>query len=154
MIPTRLIPVCLLLAAVLACAAAAHAALGGGADSVVSDRKALQAVSRATASYAGYTVHEVAADATTVREYLSASGVVFGVAWNGNAYPDLSELLGSYGDEYAAARQKAVRKPGHRRQRLVTDNMVVETWGHMRNLRGRAYLPGLLPTGVTVDAIK
>jgi len=141
-------------AIVLASGQSAKAALGGSADTITSDRKALQSVSRPSASYSGYTVQEVVADATTVREYLSPSGIVFGIAWNGNAYPDLSQLLGSYGAEYAAAQQKAARKPGHRRQRLVTDNIIVETWGHMRNLRGRAYVPGLLPTGVTADAIR
>ena len=152
--PALIITGCLLLAVVLTSRQSALAALGGGADTLTSDRKALQAVSRAPASYAGYTVQEVVSDATTVREYLAPSGIVFGIAWNGNAYPDLAQLLGSYGNEYAAAQQKAERKFGHRRQRLVTANIVVETWGHMRNLRGRAYVPGLVPTGVTVDAIR
>ena len=151
---TRIISGYLLLAVVLACAQSAQAALGGSADTITSDRKALQAVSRATASYPGYTVQEVVSAATTVREYVSPSDIVFGVAWNGNTYPDLTQLLGSYGDEYSAAQQKAERRRGHRRQRLVTDNIVVETWGHMRNLRGRAYVPGLVPTGVNLDAIQ
>ena len=151
---TRVIAGCLLFATVLAMGQSAQAALGGGADTITSDRKVLQAVSRTTTSYSGYTVQEVVSTATAVREYVSPSGIVFGIAWNGNAYPDLTQLLGFFADEYSAAQQKAEHRFGHRRQRLVTDNIVVETWGHMRNLRGRAYVPGLVPLGVTIDAIQ
>jgi len=132
----------------------ALAALGGSADTVTADRKALQAVHRATTPRGGYTVEEVVSDATTVREYVSPSGVVFGIAWNGYVHPDLMLLLGSYWGEYSAARQKAARIPGRTRQRLATENIVVEKWGHMRNLQGRAYAPVLVPAGVSVDEIK
>jgi hypothetical protein len=132
----------------------AHAALGGGADTIAADRTALKAVHRSTTAHSGYTVEEVVSDATTVREYVSPSGVVFGIAWNGYAHPDLAQLLGSYSSEYSAAQRKAVRKFGRKRLQLKTDSMVVEKWGHMRNLQGRAYVPGLVPAGVGIDEIK
>ena len=34
------------------------------------------------------------------------------------------------------------------------DRVVVEKWGHMRNLQGRAYAPALLPPGVSSDEIR
>lgn len=145
---------CMVCVAGLASGQAAHAALGGGPDTIAADRTALKAVHRATTSHGGYTVEEVTSDAATVREYVSPAGVVFGVAWNGYATPDLTQLLGTYWSEYSAARQKAARTFGARRQQLTTGSIVVERWGHMRNLRGRAYVPGLIPTGVTVDEIK
>jgi len=151
---TPIISGCLFLAAVFAVCPTGWAALGSGADSIISDRKALHALPRATTSHAGYSVQEVQSDATAVREYLTPSGVVFGIAWNGHAYPDLAQLLGTYGAEYASARQKAERSFGRRRLRLATGNLVVEKWGHMRNLRGRAYVPSLVPAGVAIDAIK
>ena len=44
-----------------------------------------------------YTVHEMrASTGTTVREYVSASGKVFGVAWEGPTLPDLRQVLGVY----------------------------------------------------------
>ena len=132
----------------------AHAALGENADTIPADRKALQAVHRATTSHKDYTVEEIVSDATTVREYVSPSGVVFGIAWNGYVHPDLAQLLGSYRGEYSAAQQKAAGSSGRTRQQLVTDNIVVEMWGHMRNLQGRAYVPSLVPAGVNVDEIK
>ena len=145
---------CLVIVAAFASSNWVHAALGGSADTITSDRKALNAVHRATTPLTGYTVVEVVSDATTVREYISPSGVVFGIAWNGYVRPDLMQLLGSYWGEYSAARQKAARGVGHTRQQLATDNIVVENWGHMRNLQGRAYVPRLVPAGVCIDEIK
>jgi len=132
-----------------------RATLGESADSVASDRKALSAVQRATTSHNGYTVHEFASEATTIREYVSPSGIIFGIAWNGLTYPDLTSLLGSYAGEYHDALQQTPRKPGLRRHSAVrTDRVVVEKWGHVRNLQGRAYAPALVPPGVSIDEIK
>jgi hypothetical protein len=141
--------------AVLAAAQQAQAALGESVDSVASDRKALSAMQRATTTYNGYTVHEFASDATTVREYVSPSGIVFGIAWNGLTYPDLTPLLGSYASEYQNALQQTPRMPGVRRRSVVqADRVVVEKWGHMLDLRGRAYAPALIPPGVSIDEIR
>jgi hypothetical protein len=144
-----------LVIAVLAAAQQAQAALGESFDSVASDRKALSAVQRATTTYTGYTVHEFASDATTVREYVSPSGIVFGIAWNGLTYPDLAPLLGPYASQYQNASQQTPRLLGLRRRSLVrTDQVVIERWGHMRDLQGRAYAPALIPPGVSIDEIK
>lgn len=140
--------------AILAFAPWARATLGGRADTIGADRKALSAVHRASTSRNGYTVEEIVFDSTAVREYVSPDGIVFGIAWRGYVHPDLTQLLGSYSAEYKAARQKAPRIYGRRRQRVATDNVVVEKWGHMRDLRGRAYAPALVPSGVSIDAIK
>jgi hypothetical protein len=132
----------------------AYATLGERADSVAKDRKALSAVQRSTTTGANYTVQEVASDTTTVREYLNADGVVFAVAWNGRAHPDLETLLGSYAGEFKKALNKHKRKHGERQLKLTSDQMVVETGGHMGNLRGRAYLPAMIPSGVSKYEIK
>ena len=132
----------------------ARATLGESVDSVESDRKALSGARRAATARDGYTVHEVVSDANTVREYVSSSGVVFGIAWNGLSHPDLTPLLGSYVDEYKQAAKQTPRKPGHRSLQVKANRVVVEKWGHMRNLQGRAYVPALIPPGVSVDEIK
>ncbi|HBG07261.1 MAG TPA: hypothetical protein DDY22_17330 [Geobacter sp.] len=142
-----------LLTFALAGSGPAHATLGEGSDSIAKDRKALSAVKRATTSHAKYSVQEVASDATVVREFLTPSGVVFAIAWKGLVPPDLTVLLGSYFDEYKEAKRQLPRKHGQRRSRVKGDRVVVETWGHMRNLQGRAYDPALVPTGVRIDEI-
>jgi hypothetical protein len=144
----------LLLPGALAAAAPAWASLGGTADSVEADRRALSAVRRATVERAGYTVHEFEVGATRVREYLSPAGVVFGVAWGGLTHPDLDTLLGSHAAAWREADREAPRLPGRRHRTVATRNLVVEKWGHMRNLRGRAYDPALLPPGVSADEIR
>jgi hypothetical protein len=147
--------ICLgLLAAGLSPARHAHATLGEHADSAESDRKVLSAVRRTTTTHPGYTVQEFKSDANVVREYVSPSGVVFGIAWNGVSHPDLAPLLGSYADEYRQALRQTPRKPGRRSLQVKGDRVVVEKWGHMRNLQGRAYDPALIPSGVSVDEIK
>mgnify|MGYP006267443555 CR=1 FL=1 len=139
-----------------ACMAAgqAQAVLGESAASVDSDRKALSAVKRSTEIRNTYTIQEFSSDSVIVREYVSSSGIVFGIAWNGLTHPDLTQLLGSYVSEYRDALQKIPRKSGTRRLKVKTERIVVEKWGHMRNLRGRAYAPALVPSEVSVHEIR
>jgi hypothetical protein len=143
-----------LLAATLGTVQSVHATLGESADSVMADRKALSAVQAATTTHNAYTVQEISSDSVAVREYIAPSGVVFGIAWNGMIHPDLTLLLGSYTGEYQQSLRQTPRKPGRRFSQIKTDRIVVEQWGHMRNLHGRAYVPSLIPPGATIDEIK
>ena len=146
--------VIVVLVALFATARRGQAALGESVDSVESDRKAFSAVRGAITAHNEYTVHQVDSDSTVVREYVSASGLVFAVTWNGLVHPDLTQLLGSYAGEYARGLEQTPRELGSRRLRVKTENVVVEEWGHMRNLQGRAYVPALIPSGVNVNEIK
>ena len=132
----------------------ALAALGGSVDSVESDRTAFAAVTHGETPGAAFTVHEFAYNGTTVREYVSPQGMVFAIAWNGNRSPDLTTLLGSYANEYENARQNTPHQPGVRHSSITSDNVVVQRWGQLHNLQGRAYAPALIPAGVTVNEIK
>jgi Protein of unknown function (DUF2844) len=131
-----------------------QAALGESSASISSDRKALVSVRHSTTAHNGYTVQEIDTGTTVVREYISPSGVVFGIAWNGLTHPDLTPLLGSYNSEYQNARSQTSRQPGRRHVQVKTDRVVVQKWGHMRNLQGRTYAPALIPQGVSVNEIK
>jgi hypothetical protein len=131
-----------------------HAALGESAYSVEMDREALSAVPSANEARNGYTVQELDTDSTMIREYISPSGVVFAIVWNGLVHPDLTQLLGSYADEYETALQQTSLEPDRSRLRVQTNRVIVEKWGHMRNLQGRAYAPALIPPGVSIDEIK
>lgn len=139
---------------VFATAVQVQATLGESVDSVASDQKALSATHRTAKTSKTYTIHEMRTETLTVREYVSPSGVVFGIAWNGLTHPDLTPLLGSHHNEYQKAIGHANRQPGHRHVTVKTEGVVVEKWGHMRNLQGRAYAPALIPQGVSVDEIK
>jgi len=131
-----------------------RATLGKSASSVESDRKALAAVKRPTTSHDSYGVHEMYSGANTVREYVSQSGIVFGISWNGLFFPDIDQLLGSYSNEYHKALQRTPRQKGSRHLHVEASGVIVEKWGHMRDLHGRAYAPALIPSGVSVDEIR
>jgi Protein of unknown function (DUF2844) len=129
------------------------ATLGADVSSVQSDRAHMKAtvnVSRA----ANFSVHEMkAAGGTAVREFVSPSGQVFGVAWSGPFQPDLKQVLGSYYDQFVAAAKN--RRASHNAPISIQQpGLVVEMSGHMRYYVGRAYVPGMLPQGVQTTQIK
>ena len=96
---------------------AAQAALGGDTVSVLADQGQMQG-SKETTKVNSYTVHVIqAANGTVVNEYESAEGNVFAVAWHGPFLPDMRQILGSYYDQYAQARQA---QNGMRRGRPVS----------------------------------
>ncbi len=138
----------------LARAARVDAALGETAESVEADQKALSALRHSESVRSGYTVHIIDSGSTIVREYISPSGIVFAIAWNGLTHPDLTQLLGSYLGEYQEALRRTALKRGQRRLQVKTSSVIVEKWGHMRNLQGRAYIPELIPSGVNIDKIE
>jgi hypothetical protein len=135
-------------------APSALATLGEPLGSIALDRQALSAAERGSTARTGYTVHELATQGTTVREYVSADGVVFAVAWSGLAHPSLEPLLGAYAADYQAASGQTARVRGRRAQRVAGARVVVEQWGHMRDLHGRAYAPALVPGGVSLDDLR
>jgi hypothetical protein len=147
--------ICLMLPAVVLIAAQqVRATLGEPVASIQSDRKELSAVQRGTKVQNGFTVQEMKSGSTTVREYISPSGIVFAVAWNGLIRPDLTQLLGAYSNEYHEAWRRIPHNRGRSRLDVKTNRVVVQQWGHMRNLQGRAYVPSLVPPGVSVDEIR
>lgn len=138
----------------IAAAQPAAAVLGGPAASVASDKESLHGSRITKSAGKGYEIQEIQSDATYVREYLSPEGIVFAIAWNGLVHPDLTHLLGSYRAEYEQALQATPRTPGRRSLKVQADRVIVEKWGHMRNLQGRAYAPDLMPAGVTIHEIR
>ena len=133
----------------------AWAALGGNAASVQADQLHMQGSLRTTAA-ASYTVQEIqAANGSAVREYVSANGTVFAVAWQGAWPPDMRQLLGSYFDQYAqAAKAQKAARMGRRPLMIELPGLVVQAGGHPRSFMGRAYVPGMLPSGIRAEEIR
>jgi hypothetical protein len=138
----------------------ALATLGETSDSIETDRKAFALSRHTQVTHESYTVHEISDDGMTLREYVSTGGLVFGLAWKGVTHPDLSPLLGSYNADYKAASMRsqtprARSATGHKvSSQIKGSSVVVEKSGHMRALQGKAYVPALLPEGVTADEIQ
>jgi hypothetical protein len=136
--------------------ATASATLGRDASSVDTDRVRMQGALLRIVRSDAFTVHEVrSASGTTVREYVSSSGTVFGVAWEGPWLPDLRQVLGPYFDDYQRALPGT---PGKRRARgslsVNLPDLIVQITGHQRAFTGRAFVPRLMPLRVQAEAIR
>jgi hypothetical protein len=148
--------VCLITAA----AAPVLAGLGGDPSSIDSDAVAMRgtmsqapAVAESAEAASSYSVRSfVSGDGVTVREYAAPSGPVFGVAWQGRRPPDLSVLLGSYYSEYTSATSPRRHMNLHHAV-IKGPNAVIVMGGHMGHIVGRAYVPGLAPSGVDAKAV-
>ncbi|MGA9544532.1 MAG: DUF2844 domain-containing protein [Candidatus Sulfotelmatobacter sp.] len=133
----------------------AFGALGASLESVQSDQIELQA--KVTISIVGtYTICEMSAPSgTVVREYVSQTGKVFGVTWQGPFIPDMRQLLGRYFDQYSqAAKDQRKHHVGRVPLDIHEPGLIVQTAGHMLAHSGRAYDPGLLPVGVSDHDIR
>jgi hypothetical protein len=133
----------------------AWAALGGDFASVEADQVHIAGSLRTTVA-ASYSVHEIQSPAgTVVREYVSSAGKVFAVSWQAPWPPDMHQLLGSYFDEYARAAQvHSTAGMGRRPLAINQAGLVIEQGGHPRSFTGRAYIPDLLPSGLSAEAIR
>jgi hypothetical protein len=130
----------------------AWAVLGEYEASVASDQQDLRGEVRAIVRE-GYKVHQItSANRTVVKEYVSPAGLVFGISWQGPTMPNLQQLLGSHFAQFQQAAQSRVRRRGPLVVR--TDQLVVESGGHMRSFHGRAYVPSLLPKNISAEVVR
>ena len=130
----------------------ANAVLGGSADSVAADQARMKA-SRTISANPRYQIHELqAGEGNLVREYVSPEGKVFGVAWKSHFLPQLPQLLGSYADRLTAA---ARTRTNHRAPLQINQpDFVYSAFGHQGFYAGHAYIPAMLPAGVSAEEIK
>jgi hypothetical protein len=145
----------LLPAAALGCLLSSRialATLGGDVSSVESDRIHMKAAAVTSTASALYTVHEMQTpDGTTIREFANASGTVFAVTWKGPFPPDLRQTLGSYFQKYQTAPR--AKRSGHSHDSVEQPDLVVHSGGHLRAFVGSAYVPQLVPAGVSIDQL-
>lgn len=131
------------------------ASLGGDMVSVLADQGQMEGT-RKTTTASAYTLHEIhATSGTVVREYQSAEGTVFGLAWSGRVAPDLRQILGSYYGQYEQAlkARSGVRR-GRRPILIDLPELKVQIGGHPGSFAGRAYLPTKLPEGMRAEDIQ
>ena len=130
----------------------AEAALGDKVESVARDREALRG-SLVTRQMSSYEVHEITADTgTTVREYVAPAGGVFAVTWSGAQPPDLKLLLGEYFSSYVAGAR--AHRGSHHVLSLNTPDLTLTVVRYQRTATGQAYVPALMPAGVSREELR
>ncbi len=144
---------CAIALALAAIPATALATLGQDETSAASDRVQLRA-KHAVRPAAGYAIDELQLPSgTTVREFISPEGKVFAVAWQGPVLPDLRQILGDATFQRYTNRELSPRIS--RSHRVVQQpDLVIHSSGRVRAFRGMAYVPALLPAGVTESDIR
>ena len=132
------------------------ASLGGTLSTIESDRAHMKSALVRIARSDGYTVHEtLSPTGTTVREYVGADGIVFGISWEGQFPPDFRQLLGNYFGQYRNAVQTTTRaRKARGRMAINQAGFVVRTAAHTRWFSGVAYAPNLLPAGVSPSVVR
>lgn len=140
--------------ACLMAATLAHAGLGDAQSAVETDRVRMRA-QHAVARAPRYAVHELStADGSRLRQYVGGNGRVFAVSWHTLYKPDLNSLLGSSFPAYNRAAHAAARQGGVQRQfRQTSDDLVMQSSGHLNVYSGFAYRPSLLPSGVSPQSL-
>lgn len=133
----------------------AFASLGGDLSSVNDDQAHMKASLKTTAGQA-YTLHEIkTSTGTVVHEFAAADGKVFAVAWRGPSMPPMQQILGTYITEFSAGVQARHATQIRRGPLNIQEpGLVVHSGGHPRGYFGKAYIPGMLPQGVTPDQIR
>jgi hypothetical protein len=133
----------------------ALASLGGDVTTVEADLAKMQGSLRTTSNNS-YTLHEIqASNGVTVKEYVSTSGKVFAVTWQGPIHPDLRQLLGTYFDAFTQAEQaQRAQRRGRGPVQIQEPGLVVQVAGHMRAFSGKAYVPQMLPAGIRAEDIQ
>jgi hypothetical protein len=138
-------------------APSANAVLGGDAASIPAGQARLGGERRQVLSiHPQVSMHEVVmADGSSIREYVSPSGIVFAVAWSTRYKPNLESLLGQHLATYTAAASDAMKTPGIKRNVLLRrDDLVVHSAAHLNSFVGKAYLQSLVPQGVSVNELR
>jgi len=106
-------------------------------------------------NFQAYKVHQLTTtNGTVVREYVSPKGQVFGIAWQAPFMPDMHQLLGNYVTtlQSATTAQTQIRQ---RRSLIVkTNDFVFVSFGRLRFFEGRAYVPSMIPSNVSLEVVK
>jgi Protein of unknown function (DUF2844) len=127
-------------------------ALGGDLSSVQTDTVQMKGTLRVLNAQA-YTVHEIrTASGTSVREFANAAGKIFCVTWDGPFLPDMQQILGDYFEQAVQAAKS--NRANHKTLVINEPGLVVQSGGHTRSFVGRAYLPDMVPAGVSLESMR
>lgn len=130
----------------------AFAVLGEPENSVSSDRERSQGSHSVRTLPGGIRMHKITTTTGTYREFSGSDGTIFAITWRGAKPAHLSELLGSYQQEFIQAIRtfRMGKSPNHRKGRMLntqTDHLIITSTGHPRDLSGMVEILGKTPPG-------
>jgi hypothetical protein len=130
----------------------AYATLGGNVASILDNEQHLGAVRQVRPLAKGERHDLVLPSGTVVHEYVAPGGAVYALTWRGPRMPDMRELFGAYFAELA--RRDIRTSSGHHRLTIVGPDFMVRSSGHPRSFEGRAWVPSLVPSGISPGALE
>lgn len=129
----------------------ANATLGEPMASIQKDAGQLKAMQKAATVGEKFSVSEMQADGNTIKQYSNGEGIVFAVTWMGISKPDLKTLFGKYFAEYTEGSNEVPKLAGAKTISFKTSQMVIRRGGRMRDQRGLAFIPSLVPAGINAE---
>ena len=129
------------------------AELGGSKTEPLKDGLKLQHLQLRTTDDQ-YSVQELTLESgTLVKEYINASGQVFGVAWQGPFKPDLRLFLGDATlNRLNPGRNHKILD--HHHASVVSHDLIIMSRGMGRSFSGKAFSPLLAPANWGIDQIQ
>lgn len=131
-----------------------YAGLGDGVKNINDDKALFKAQSLKVIQKGKFSIHELDVPEYKIREYVNSDQKVFAISWSGFTHPQMKQILSSYYDEFVEVAQKQKRTHGQRFRVIKTKNLTVMISGHMRNLKGKAFLHKGLPLGLSAYEIR
>jgi hypothetical protein len=98
----------------------------------------------------GYTVREIRYGQALMREFIAPSGVVFALDWRRMPEPDLKNLLGSSTDDDRPANVLPIFGLRDSTTEVLEGDIILDESYAPGDSRGHAYVPWLVPSGVTI----
>ncbi len=133
----------------------AHAALGESASSALDDGRVsrLMHMLRADGGPRVADTTVVTPTGVVVHEYSGLLGVVFAIAWSGDAEPDLGRMFGAYYPVYEAWRRAHPMPELDSAVQMRSRQLVAHVRSRGGGGSGSAYLPTLVPLGVDLAGL-
>ena len=149
------------LAQLLVVSEASYAALGEKRETLETDRAAEPAYKKSTEAHSSFSIRVTQGQGFTLKEYVTQSGVVFGITWTGKVPLNLSDIFGSYLTDYQQAADKAATQKRPTRLRMRVPHVLIqgsqvtfERFGQGPSTHSRAVVSQLIPAGVSANEIK
>jgi hypothetical protein len=122
-----------------------QAELGTHPSSVLAEQKGFNSQLTTNSQNSETIFTQTLSSGTIVKQYASATNVIFAISWSGPNLPNLQVLLGNYFNDYLAAIRKSRGAIS-----INTESLVIQSTGMMGAFQGYALLPKQAPSDFSI----